>query len=364
MRVLSRGCTSVPWRTSRYRANLFTTEHCLTGGALRLPNQRLHSTQNGIQSSAGHWQRPSNSPWTPRVSWQQRRGVARGEMFNTADMIRNQLNEDGHRVWGFVVYRCTYGDDAAWETFLERMHTRIRRYMEYNDGLNLLDKDCFKLTVLEDANKFDGASTQFVREHFKEWRKLAVREEQGTREEVEARRVKPEPIYHPWGESKPSRFILEGIQPPEDLTPPMGNRWTGHHEYGQHVAAVRYTFCVQIDEEALQSIVSTEGEEVAGKAWVNLIEVDWDNNEAMIAAREREYEELKKDYLERGIAWQDVFDDTPEVFPEIDDCIEEKVGWMKVQYGSLIPDTYSHLQDPNTLHEYLYTRPPDILNEI
>lgn len=33
---------------------------------------------------------------------------------NTADRIEEELLEKGHRVWGFVIYRCTYGDDAAW----------------------------------------------------------------------------------------------------------------------------------------------------------------------------------------------------------------------------------------------------------
>lgn len=113
-------------------------------------------------------------------------GCARGSTFNTADKIQDQLHYDGHRVWGFVVYRCTYGDDAAWQAFLERINASIRDSLEFYHGLDLLEEDCFKLTVLEDASKFDGASAQLVREHFKEWRKHAVREDQGTSEKIKA----------------------------------------------------------------------------------------------------------------------------------------------------------------------------------
>lgn len=197
-------------------------------------------------------------------------GRARGEIFNTADVIQKQLDDDGHRVWGFVVYRCTYGDDAAWKTFLERIHASIRRKMEYYHGLDLLEEDCFKFTVLEDASKFDGASVQFVREHFKEWRKHAVKEDQGTSGEIEARRVKPEPGYHTFVPS---------------------------HEYGRWYVAVRYRFCVQIDEAALQSIVSPEGKEIYGDAWVNLIEADWDLKVA-IAEVEEMREQARIDHLD------------------------------------------------------------------
>lgn len=259
-------------------------------------------------------------------------GCVRGEMFNTADGIQKQLHADGHRVWGFVVYRCTYGDDAAWQTFLERIHASIRREMEYYHGLDLLEEDCFKLTVLEDASKFDGASVQLVREHFREWRKHAVKEDQGTSEEIEARRVKPEPGYH-------------------TLVP--------SHGYGSCDVAVRYRFCVKIDEAALQSIVSPEREECYGDAWVNLIEADW-NLEAAAAEVEEAREQARIDHIDMGGTLEDFdFEEYAEVFPEIDGSIVENVGWMKVQYNALIPGFYSHLQDPCML-EIKYYRPPEI----
>lgn len=175
------GLTS-SWRTSaasgvsRRNANCFVTEFRLGGPNLQNLNQRQNSTKADTQLS-------NNKRWiadddeTPRITWHEPiswsqpmkgPGCARGEMFNTADQIQDQLHDDGHRVWGFVVYRCTYGDDAAWQTFLERIHASIRQKMEFYHGLDLLGEDCFKLTVHDDASKFDGASVQNVREHFKE----------------------------------------------------------------------------------------------------------------------------------------------------------------------------------------------------
>ncbi|KAI1503107.1 hypothetical protein F5X99DRAFT_426448 [Biscogniauxia marginata] len=39
--------------------------------------------------------------------------------FNAADEIERHLRADGHRIWGFAVYRCTYTSDAAWESCIQ-----------------------------------------------------------------------------------------------------------------------------------------------------------------------------------------------------------------------------------------------------
>lgn len=285
-------------------------------------------------------------------------GCARGEMFNTADQIQDQLHDDGHRIWGFVVYRCTYGDDAAWQSFLERIHKSARHSMEYYHGLDLLEEERFKLTVLEDKSKFDGASVQLVREHFKEWRKKAVREDQGTSDEIEARRVKPAPICNPW---RQVRQEVE-LQPRVEVTPDNGYAGS-KHGYGYWHAAVRYRFCVHIDEAALQSIVSPEGEECYGDAWVNLIEADWDLEE-VLAEGEQDREQARIDHIDMGGTLEDFdFEEYSEVFPEINGCVEKNVGWMRVQYKALIPEFYSYLQDPNML-EVIYYRPPEIAGKV
>ena len=125
------------------------------------------------------------------------------------------------------------------------------------------------------------------------------------------------------------------------------------HGYGHWFVAVRYRFCVQIDEAALQSIVSPEGKECYGNAWVNLIEADRNPEEA---AAQREQDRIE--HLESG-GDPEEFEDCVELFPEDDGCVEENVGWMRVQYKALIPEFYSDLKDPNML-EVMYYRPPDL----
>jgi len=335
---------SVPSRISRCHANRPVAEFRPCGRVLHRLDQRPKSTQAGVQSSKEPKQHPADSDETPSISWPEpiswseyipwsepykSPGVARGKRpHNIADQIQDQLHADGHYVWGLVLYRCTYGDDAAWRTFLERIHASIRRKMEFYHGLDLLEEDRFKLTVLDDASRFDGAGVQLVREHFKEWRKRAIHEEQGTSEEIEARRVRPD----------------------------IRDHWSNTYD----ATVVRYRFCVRIDEAALHSIVSTEGEGARGEAWVNLVEADWDLAEA-IAEGERELEQARIDHIDMGGTLED-FDVEyySEVFPEIEGCSQKNVGWMKVQYKALIPAFYTDLQDPNTLHEYLYERPPGI----
>ena len=173
-------------------------------------------------------QRPADSEAAPSDPWKDEssRTLARGHPTNDADNIRRRLDEEGHRVWGFVIYRCTYGDDAAWEECLRRLNAATRSNMRFYEALDLLDGEDdryrFKQTIFSDAAKFDGASTQVVRRHFQTWRALAFDQEQGSNEKIEARRQR------------------------DDLGPPFK-------------AGVRYKFCVQIDEAALQSILSCKG---------------------------------------------------------------------------------------------------------
>ena len=39
--------------------------------------------------------------------------------FNNADNIERYLQEDGHRTWGLVIYRCTYESDDDWDQVLD-----------------------------------------------------------------------------------------------------------------------------------------------------------------------------------------------------------------------------------------------------
>lgn len=100
--------------------------------------------------------------------------------FNFADCIESGLKEDGHRIWGFVIYRCDYESDDDWKEFMARLQYRIKDELEYYNGLELLDS--LAITVFDDKSLFDDASTTTVREHFDNWSATAPEKEQGTGE--------------------------------------------------------------------------------------------------------------------------------------------------------------------------------------
>jgi hypothetical protein len=144
-------------------------------------------------------------------------------------MIRYDLQEDGHRIWGLVIYRCTYKSDADWDEFMKRLRGCTRHTLEFYQAPELMDS--LGLTVLEDRALFDGATTSTVRNHFRKWAETAVETEQG-----------------------------EGAG--------QGN-------------AQRYRYCLHVDEEALESVVRKApapwGEiRYNDVGYVNFIDKDWE----------------------------------------------------------------------------------------
>ncbi|CEL09803.1 hypothetical protein ASPCAL12932 [Aspergillus calidoustus] len=113
------------------------------------------------------------------------------------------LQQDGHRIWGPVLYRSTYKSDTDWAEFLHRLQFRTQRFIDISHTPGLVEG--FRFTVLEDEVAFQGATISMIREHFTKWTETAVEEEQGP-----------------------------GARP-------------------RH--AQRYRYCLQVDEEALESVV-------------------------------------------------------------------------------------------------------------
>jgi hypothetical protein len=78
------------------------------------------------------------------------------------DDVRTALGDEPNRKWGFVIYRCTYDDDAAWERFMAHLNTRTRLSLEsYKDG-DLFPR--IDWSVQQDPS-LDGASVEEVREY-------------------------------------------------------------------------------------------------------------------------------------------------------------------------------------------------------
>lgn len=96
---------------------------------------------------------------------------------NTADHIERYLQTDGHRIWGFIIYRCTYDSDDEWNEFMERLRYRIRKTLTFYNAVDLMDSLGF--TVIEDRKKLDDVEASVISEHFKTWAETAPLLEQG-----------------------------------------------------------------------------------------------------------------------------------------------------------------------------------------
>lgn len=68
--------------------------------------------------------------------------------FNRADDIGRYLQEDGHRVWGCIIYRCTYENDDDWDDFTKHLNYRSRRTMAFYNSLDMMDS--LSMTIFED----------------------------------------------------------------------------------------------------------------------------------------------------------------------------------------------------------------------
>lgn len=151
------------------------------------------------------------SPRTPELStW-----------LNNADNIDRYLQEDGHQIWGIVIYRCTFRSNSDWEECVRRIRDRASESLKYYNGLDLMQR--FRPIVFDDRAKFEGASTAAVREHFRQWTATAPQEEQGT-------------------------------------GPGLSHR---------------YRYCIYVDDEALRSVIDADPKSITD-GFVKLIHKDWE----------------------------------------------------------------------------------------
>lgn len=182
---------------------------------------------------------------------------------NDADELERLLDKDGFTTWGFVIYRCTYQSDSDWEKLMIRYHKRVEKYLQYYNCLDLLAR--FTPSVLEDRS-FESATVASLRNKFNEWAVSAVEEEQG---------IDPSHLWR----------LKNG----------------------------RYRFFIMVDQEALDSILSTPDDDING-GFVRLVNAEW------------KPEELDEEELaERG---------GPGPEEELlEGCTEEDVDWMKVCWG-------------------------------
>ncbi|KAI7266733.1 hypothetical protein KC345_g8095 [Hortaea werneckii] len=89
-------------------------------------------------------------------------------MLNEAAKVRRNLNQDNHDRWSFAIYRCTYGNDATWDRLKDIITSRAHKEVRELGVPKILDG--LEWTIFDDHRMFDHATTDFLREHFNQWK--------------------------------------------------------------------------------------------------------------------------------------------------------------------------------------------------
>jgi hypothetical protein len=259
-------------------------------------------------------------------------GVSYWSTASSADMIRDLNDCYGLKKWGWVIYRCTYGDDPAWHRFLDQLkdhQTELLRETYRADDL----VPSWDWIVQEDP-ALDGATKDEVRRRYRQLRTSLV--------EAEV---------------------------PDDIAD-FKKQALGRE-------SPRYNFCIHVGSEALESVLREGFTYTTGTnpttSHVNLVRVDdgwdlpdfdrfdWAKYEAeKVAGKEQGGESSDGAVEEDDEDYDDDEDDEyDDLQPEVEGSRLTDVGWMKVRADSLI-QAYSLLQKV-WMWDNFYTRPPQVM---
>ncbi|KAI7375220.1 hypothetical protein KC336_g20036 [Hortaea werneckii] len=97
-------------------------------------------------------------------------------MLNEAAKVRRNLNQDNHDWWGFAIYRCTYGNDAAWNRFKDIITTRAQKEIRELGEPEILERLEWK--IFDNREICDNATTDLLRQHFNLWESANWQREQ------------------------------------------------------------------------------------------------------------------------------------------------------------------------------------------
>ncbi|KAK0120218.1 valine--tRNA ligase [Cadophora gregata] len=96
-----------------------------------------------------------------------------GQLPRCLEILKHEMTspEFHDSVWGFVIYRCVKGNDAAWNSLLQIIQDDVRTSFEPENHTSPIPDDILQYHDLHvvDDKKLYGASIRQVREHFREW---------------------------------------------------------------------------------------------------------------------------------------------------------------------------------------------------
>lgn len=127
---------------------------------------------------------------------------------NAADCVDRQLRADGHKTWGWVIYRSTYKDDEQWQDFMDRLQYWIESTSEEHNGTDLIPT----LDVqVHEGPEYDGASPEVCQGYFLQWVRLQGIQEHGSLGLAQRYR------YFLHVDQEALESIVKEVEPPQDL---------------------------------------------------------------------------------------------------------------------------------------------------
>jgi hypothetical protein len=215
------------------------------------------------------------------------------------ERINDMLKYYHLQKWGFIIYRCTYDDDSAWDRFMHHLNACKDAALidTYDDEYLALNLDW---NVQQDPS-LDNATIDQVRNKFRAWVATDARTELPTSADYQ---------------DKIHGLLLE---------------------------YPRYKYCIHVDAESMQSVLdgpSPTEPDLHGVSYVNLIRAD------------HAWEAWAKEPAES----RDESEPQDENEPELEGRTSLDVGWIKVAVKGLVPEVYETLVN-DYMWDVFYVRP-------
>jgi hypothetical protein len=214
-----------------------------------------------------------------------------------------ELKVHRHEFWGWIVYRCTYSSDSEWAKFKEKLEADSRKSLVHYAATEAMIKQ-HVWTFVEDRERLENATKSNVRQIFNEW----VNSPEAAAEQPNAR-----------------------LRPSE-------------------TRMARYRYCIHVDQTSLRSVLDDS------RDWhLNLIDRGWIPEE-----EQSDDGDLEDDYDYDADLTEEEREDIrlAAIWPEIEGCTEEEVGWCKASRGVIVDRYLIHCDQGNW--DMWYTRPPEL----
>jgi hypothetical protein len=216
-----------------------------------------------------------------------------------AEWVQRWLSQ---KRWGFRLYRCTFGDDEAWNKFAAILNGFITDYLGLTD-CNREQRENWHLDVINDT-EFDNADWVKLRQHFLAWAESDAINEELTDHELQRRAQLP------------------------PLQQYAGTR-------SRRAEAPRYTIFFYVDEESMRSVLKADESGDWESAFVTAID-SWETFKTFPR-------NLEEDKEGRELAFD--------------------VGYsMRIKPG-YIPILYTELIKGLAWRQYFYAWPPEIYHD-